>query len=242
MDQDFLSNIELYYSPSPIKNDVITIDGDEFKHLTKVMRHNSGDTIYVTTGSGVIYKSEIINITKVELNCRIIENYIYKDNFKNIVFCLPLLKSTDRFEFALEKSVELGITNIIVYKAERSVAKGNKLERWNKIALAAMKQSLRSYLPKIEFKESLKEINNFEGDKILFDQNFVKSINWYADNLSKHSSSSKQYFIFGPEGGLTDNEIQTFSNPIKLKLAANRLRSESAAVYAAAILNSFLVE
>ena len=223
MVQDFLSNIELYYSSLPLKNDVLVIDGDEFNHLTKVMRHKAGDTIYV----------------KLDLTCRVIEKTNYENIFEKIVFCLPILKSTDRFEFALEKCVELGITNFVVYKAERSISKGNKIERWNKIALAAMKQSLRSFLPKIEVAKSVSELNNLEGNKILFDQLFTESIKIYGKKISSETLSSNQYFIFGPEGGLTENEIQTFSNPQKLKLSSNRLRSESAAVYAAVILNSF---
>ncbi len=240
MAQDFLSNIELYYSSLPIKNDVLVIDGDEFKHLTKVMRHKTGDAIYVTLGNGTIYKSEVLEISKLDLTCLVIEKTNYENIFEKIVFCLPILKSTDRFEFALEKSIELGITNFIVYKAERSIAKGSKMDRWNKIALSAMKQSLRSYIPKIEFVKSVSEINNFEGDKILFDQMFTESINIYANKLSSSTISTKQYFIFGPEGGLTENEIQIFKFPQKIKLSSNRLRSESAVVYAAAILNSFL--
>jgi 16S rRNA (uracil1498-N3)-methyltransferase len=238
--QDFLSNIELYYSTLHIKDGLIHIDGNEFKHLTKVMRHKEGDIIFITCGNGIIYKSEIIEITKNDLGCREIESYTYKNNFDNIVFCLPILKSTDRFEFALEKCIELGITNFIVYKAERSIAKGNKIERWNKIALAAMKQSLRSYLPHIDFVNSVREINKLEGNKILFDQLFTDSINNYADKLSSSTHSLKQYFIFGPEGGLTKQEVQIFTNSTKLKLSPNRLRSESAVVYAASILNSIL--
>jgi 16S rRNA (uracil1498-N3)-methyltransferase len=237
--QDFLSNIELYYSSSTIQNDIIKIDGDEFKHLTKVMRHICGDIIHVTCGVGIIYESEIIEINKIDLTCRVIDKYNYKNNFEKIVFCLPLLKNTVRFEFALEKSIELGITNFIAYKAERSITKGNKIERWNKIALAAMKQSLRSFLPKIEFAKSVTELDKYEGDKILFDQLFSESINNYAKNISLETLSSNQYFIFGPEGGLTENEIQTFTSSIKLKLSSNRMRSESAIVYAAVILNSF---
>ncbi len=237
--QDFLSNIELYYSSSTIQNNIIKIDGDEFKHLTKVMRHKIGNIVFVTCGMGIIYKSEIIEINKVNLTCRVIDKYNYKNNFEKIVFCLPILKSTDRFEFALEKCVELGITNFVVFQSERSVAKGNKIERWNKIALAAMKQSLRSFLPKIEFAKSVTELDKYEGDKILFDQLFSESINNYADKLSSSTHSLKQYFIFGPEGGLTENEIHSFKNPQRLKLSSNRLRSESAIVYAAVILNSF---
>jgi 16S rRNA (uracil1498-N3)-methyltransferase len=238
LDQDFLSNIELYFSSTPISNNTIKIAGDEFKHLTKVMRHTAGDIIYAADGKGIIYKSEIREIDKDYLTCTVTEIKTYANNYRNIVFCLPVLKSSDRLETALEKCVELGVTNFIVYKAERTIAKGNKLDRWNKVALSAMKQSLRSFLPNIEYAASVKDINNFEGVKIIFDQNFVKDINSFTNKLINNSESIKQYFIFGPEGGLTENEIQLIKNPVKLKLTANRLRSETAVIYTAALLNS----
>ena len=76
---------------------------------------------------------------------------------KNIFFCIPKLKYSDRFEFALEKCTELGITNFIIFDSERSIHKSDKKERWEKIVLSAMKQSLRSYLPNITVINSLIE-------------------------------------------------------------------------------------
>ncbi len=146
----YLSNIELYYSSQiKNKNEIIINEAEDFKHIVKVMRHSIDDEVYVTNGEGKIFKSKISEINKNSLTAIIEDTMEYENKFSNITFCIPKLKSPDRFEFALEKCVELGITNFIVFDSERTVAKGNKIERWNKILISAMKQSLRSYLPKI---------------------------------------------------------------------------------------------
>ncbi|KAB2839308.1 MAG: RsmE family RNA methyltransferase, partial [Melioribacteraceae bacterium] len=144
MGQDFLSNIELFYIPQEFfAGNKIVITGDEFKHLANVMRHKEGDEIYITNGEGKIFKCVLETVVKKQAVANIIETKIYEKENHNLVFCIPLLQNLDRFEFAFEKCIELGISNFIFYEAERSFRKGDKRERWLKIAAAAMKQSLR---------------------------------------------------------------------------------------------------
>ncbi len=146
-----LSNIELYYtSPENISKNKIIIEGEEYSHITKVMRHTMNDKLYVTDGDGNIYSCLInkINKNNIELG---IENVLsYENRLKNIYFCIPKLKNNDRLEFALEKCTELGIINFVIFESERTISRANKIERWKKILLSAMKQSLHSFLPKIE--------------------------------------------------------------------------------------------
>lgn len=230
---EFLSNIELYYSPSQnISKKNILIDSEEFLHVTKVMRNKIGDEIYSTDGKGNIFKGKISKIEKNNLEVKIIENFTYQNNLRNIFFCIPKLKNADRFEFALEKSVELGITNFIIFESNRTISKSKKIERWNKILLSAMKQSLRSFLPKIETINNFKNISNFEGNKFVFEQKSNKHFNKTEVDLSK-----KNYFIFGPEGGFTLEERNFFKESDFYNLAENRLRSETAIVKCASILN-----
>ncbi len=238
MTQDFLSDVELYYSEAPVTNGEIQISGDEFHHINDVMRHQAGDRIYVTDGHGVIYLAEIKYSEKKKTVLEIKDSKNYRNKFQLIWFCIPRLKSADRFEFALEKCIELGITNFIVFDSKRSVAKGEKIDRWEKIAVAAMKQSLRSWKPQIKFVKTLSEIYSFEGEKILFDQKGERTLQQYITQNGAIFNGRK-YFIFGPEGGLADEEL---GNPdaIKLRLTENRLRSETAVVSAAAVLaNNF---
>jgi len=226
----YLSNIELYYTPQEMRSgNNLSISGDEFMHLTKVMRHKTGDIIFVTDGTGNIYKCTIAAIEKSVLHAEIIETETYEDKYKNIFFCIPKLKNPERFEFALEKCVELGITNFIIFESMRTVAKSDKVERWEKIFLAAMKQSLRSYLPKIHSLTNFKNILALDGTKILFEQNAEKKL-----SELKMAKDKKYYFIFGPEGGLDKKEIESAGENSIYQLTENRLRSETAIVFAAA--------
>ncbi len=232
MISDFLSDVELYFSENINESEkLISIFGDEQKHISKVMRHSINDEIFVTNGKGKIFDSTIIELKKDEIVCEISGIRIYQNEFLNIYFCIPKLKAADRFEFALEKITELGLTNIIVYDSDRGITKGNKPERWNKILQSAMKQSLRSFLPELQFAKSLKEIFNLDGNKILFDQNSEKKI-----SEIKFQKDQKYYFIFGPEGGFSNREISLSDQNEKYKLTANRLRSETAIISAASII------
>jgi len=225
----YLNNIELYYSEN-FSNDIIKISGDDFKHIIKVMRHSATDKIYITNGKGKIFSAEINEIKKDFLTAKVIETYSFKNKLGKVYYCVPKLKSPERFEFALEKCTELGITNFIVFNSKRSVAKGEKIERWNKILISAMKQSLRSYLPKISVK-NLNDISLMLGEIIILEQTADKNFSDFV--LNKNINS---YFIFGPEGGLDIEELNMFNKQNFYCLSENRLRSETAIIKCAAML------
>lgn len=225
--------IELYYTPSEfISENFLLIKGDENKHIVNVMRHKINDELFITNGEGIIFKGIINSIKKDFTEVLINDKINFENKFQNIFFCIPLLKSSDRFEFALEKCTELGITNFIIFTSRHSIKKSANIKRLEKIVLAAMKQSLRSYLPKIYIKNELNEILNLDGRKILLDQNAKKS--FYKFELNKNDS---YYFIFGPEGDLDKNEKILFAEENIFKLTENRLRSETAIISTAVILN-----
>jgi len=235
LEQKYLSDIELYYT-SKIENNFIELFDDEFKHVTKVMRHTIGDILNVTDGIGNFYKTKISIINNDSVIASIVETQKYENRFSNIYFCFPRLKSVDRFEFEIEKLVELGITNFIIFHSERTIPKGEKLERWNKIALSAMKQSLRTYFPKFEYLKSIEQINKFDGKKIVLDQNGETSLINYVRDIKEQSTNKNIYFVFGPEGGLSKNEISQITNCQTLTLTPNRLRAETAVIATATIV------
>ncbi|MCX6173652.1 MAG: RsmE family RNA methyltransferase [Ignavibacteriales bacterium] len=244
MGQDFLSDVELYCTSHSIIDDVILIDGEEAHHITHVMRHFKGDSIHITDGNGSIYKSVISEIGKRNVLAKVIERIQYENKFSKITFCIPRLRNIDRFEFALEKCIELGITNFIVFDSTRTVAKGEKIERWQKIILSAMKQSLRAWLPKVSYVKSIDELYKLDGTKILFDQNAEKTfqsiLNLPAGRQGSQFSIGNYFFIFGPEGGFTEEESRVMSDECRVKLTDNRLRSETAIITAASILTTTL--
>jgi 16S rRNA (uracil1498-N3)-methyltransferase len=93
-----------------------------------------------------------------------------------------------------------------------------------------MKQSLRAFIPNI-ITSGFDDIINLDGKKILFDQNSKKFFD------SKFSVDKQIYFLFGPEGGFDENEINSVDSEDRYKLAENRLRSETAIIKCASLLN-----
>lgn len=229
---EFLSNIELYFTnPQNVTSNRAFVEGDESRHITKVMRHSSGEKLFITNGLGKIFETKIITAAS-DFTETTIEKILEYDNLlSRIYFCIPKIKNPDRFEIILEKCTELGVTNFIIYNAERAVSTSERIDRWNKVLLAAMKQSLRSYLPKIIIEKSLKEISSKEGIKFVFEQ---ESENRFSGlNLD---NTQNVYFIFGPEGGLSQNELSLFGKTEKYKIADNRLRTETAVIKCASLL------
>ncbi|MEJ5261887.1 MAG: RsmE family RNA methyltransferase [Ignavibacterium sp.] len=227
---EFLSNIELFFSEE-ITDKKISLRDDEFIHCVKVFRYKSGDKIFVTDGNGKIYYCKISETHKNFLDAEILTYIVQKIKFPQIHFCIPLLRNKDRFRFAFEKLIELGITNIVIYKAERSVKEKFNLEKFKKIAIETIKQSLQANLPEIKILQSIDELISLQGDKIIFEQN---SENRFDRNFI--NTTTANYFIFGPEGGLSENEINLLRDAQKFSLAENRLRTETAIIKAASIL------
>jgi 16S rRNA (uracil1498-N3)-methyltransferase len=226
-----LSNIELYYtSPEFVKNEMITLYGEEFHHAINVLRNSNGDPLHITDGDGSIYKTEIVKITKSNLVAIIKENLKYKNNAANIWFCIPVLKNPDRLKFAFEKCVELGVTNFVLFSSKHTISKKLNPDKFQKTLLSAMKQSLRAFLPKI-ISATFSEIIEFSGNKILFEQN---SKNIFDGNVN---TNQQVYLLFGPEGGLDKSEIDLFSSENSYSLSTNRLRSETAIIKCASLLN-----
>jgi 16S rRNA (uracil1498-N3)-methyltransferase len=233
----YLSNIELYYTPKKgNENGLIILKDEEFKHCIKVMRHSVSEDIYVTDGNGKIFLSGIKEVKKDFLTAFVKKLLNYKNKYHNVFFCIPRLKNNDRFEFALEKCTELGITNFVIFDSERAIHKSDRKERWQKIVISAMKQSLRSYLPVIATVNSLTDIYNLKGNKIILEQNSEKKI-----SELKMNREEKYYFIFGPEGGFTDDELGLFDKNDFYSLADNRLRTETAVIKCASLLETFEV-
>ncbi len=234
MSRDFLSNTELFFSRNiDVEKSRVIITDDEFNHLVKVMRKKEGESIFVTNGKGAIYKSTIIELNKKEALLSILEIKKYKNSLEKISFYVPNLHNKERMRFAVEKLVELGFTNIIIFNSARTVAKGFNQSKWDKIGVAAVKQSLRAFLPNISF------CKNLESEKIdnliLFDQNADTSI---FDVWSEIESENSLSVLIGPEGGLTGREMEMLQPKYLLKLNDYRLRAETAVITAGALLSS----
>lgn len=227
---EHLSNIELYYTPKElIREDQLILKEDEFHHSVNVMRNSVGDVIFVTDGKGSIYTSKITSVSENKITAIIVETSVSENKASNIWFCIPMLKNPDRLKFAFEKCVELGVTNFVLFNSRYTIAKKVKPEKFQKTVVAAMKQSLRAFLPQIS-SASFNEILQCDGEKIIFDQ----SAN--SEFESKFDLSRPTYYLFGPEGGFDVNEIESVGQENRFRLSANRLRSETALIKCASLI------
>ncbi|MBI1933930.1 MAG: 16S rRNA (uracil(1498)-N(3))-methyltransferase [Ignavibacteriales bacterium] len=235
------SDTEFYYSSFQINsNEQIKIIGEEAKHISAVMRHKVDDEIYVTNGNGKVFKCRITSINKNEILLKLIDNYTLQNKFSSITFYIPILKFADRFEFALEKSAELGIKNYKIFSADKSHNRGVKIDRWQNILISAMKQSLQSFIPKVEFIE-LKNQNIDNDRNIIFEQKADLSFsNFLLELKGKLSKSENINLFFGPEAGLIKSDIDKIANPVFVKMNDNRLRSETAIITAASLITNIL--
>lgn len=227
--------MEYYHTPKQyISSATLTIVDDEAKHLGRVLRKQQGEEIFVTDGEGSVYRCKINSLTKTLIDCSILEKLISLNEPKIILqLYQSLIKNPDRFEFAIEKAVELGVQSIHPVITEHVINKTtNKTERWQAIALAAMKQSQRCVLPKVY------DPVNF-ADALVSAKGELKLLADEKENNSrisiteiKDTYSSIDVFI-GPEGGFTDSEAElAVSHGFKLlTLGSRKYRSETAAIY-----------
>ena len=230
---EYLSNIELYFCKyTTADNKSFILDGEEFQHCIKVMRNKLGDKIYSTDGFGNIFEGIINEITKNSIFAKNIKKLTYINKLQHFTFCIPNLRNPERLKFALEKCTELGVTNFVVFNSQHTVSKGFKEERFKKIVIAAMKQSLRAFIPKISFINSISEIVDSPGEKVLFDQLSDKNISNF-----KFDENNNYFMLFGPEGGFSQKEIEIISPKLSFNLIGNRLRSETAIIKVASIIS-----
>lgn len=197
--------------------------------MSKVLRKGKGEKIVVTDGIGSRYSGVIKKSDKRGVSIEIEGKETFDRPNPEIVLALGLIKKRDRLEYAVEKAVELGVTEILLFRGDHSEKFSLRMERVEAAALSAMKQSLRVFLPKIETANSLAEMLQREDKSV----QIIQADQNGSSTIPKVSESTKRLLmIVGPEGGLSEKEIAllTKSGADKVKLGDFRLRAETAAM------------
>jgi 16S rRNA (uracil1498-N3)-methyltransferase len=227
--------LNVFYQPR-LSEGITFLDNEEAHHA-KVLRLSVGDKILVTDGKGLITHSTIESIEKQLANFSIQERTTYNPPFTVHLFVAPT-KNADRIEWLVEKATEIGVTSITMMQCHRSERSRINLDRLNKLALSAMKQSQRPWLPEIKDLTPLADIV-----KMKFDQNFIAYVDHSnPDKLKDLAEAGKSYgLLIGPEGDFTSEEIKTALDNRwkKVSLGPTRFRTETAAL--AGVLTLVLV-
>lgn len=228
--------MECIYLPELSKNlQIIRVTDSEARHL-RALRIKDNERILITNGAGLMCQASVRREKKDEY-IAIIEHFLdenYGELPKELAIGVGILHDRERFEFILEKSVELGVSLFIPLLTDYSHKKAPNATRLQAKAIAAMKQCKRSRLPDIFEPINLQDIIKFEFEKIILaDEQGIKPI------LPQESKSI--LLLVGPEGGFSTKEIKFLSklNIEKWRFANRRLRSETAAIFGLSFLNLF---
>ena len=225
--------MQLFYNPNINENtSQFTFPKDESKHIAKVLRKRTGDTLYITNGKGWLFGAQIELADLKNCMVSIISKTFQKPKNYTLHLAVAPTKMNDRYEWFLEKATEIGIDSITPIICDHSERKLIKPERFEKILQSAMKQSLHYYLPKlneaISYSDFIKQ--NHQG------QLFIA----HCEDTKKQSLKSQLKpnidvtILIGPEGDFSVKEIAMALEHqfIPVTLGKTRLRTETAAVVA----------
>ena len=227
--------MNLFYSNFNKSDSDIILDEIDSKHLSKSLRKKVGDIIRVTNGEGIEIKGEIIRLGK-NIKIKIINKIKHRKKDISIHIAMSPLKNPSRFEWFVEKSTEIGISEITPIITKFSEKKKVNINRLNKIIISSMKQSNQFYLPKVNPIISFEDFLKFNKDYKLIAH--LKNSNSF--NKKTIGSKGKIVVMIGPEGGFSEEEIlKAGKEKIKeISFGKNRLRSETAGVFAVSIINN----
>jgi len=222
--------------PNQIVGNAVIVQGEESKHLVRVLRKSVGESVFVTDGNDRMYEAVIVEIGKTETRCTVKAiHHKYHEPVVDATLAVSLLKNPARFDFLVEKATELGVRHILPLKCERTIPSHEKHDRLEKLTVAAMKQCGRSWLPRIaplmNFDEVLK--TSAQDLKLLPHEKSDPAQTILA-TLQHYPGCKSILIVIGPEGGFTDDETERAMNAgfLPVSLGVRRLRAETAAIVA----------
>lgn len=221
-----------FYAPDIAINPILP--ESDSQHCVRVLRMKEGDTLEVIDGKGHRYTCRLIEAHAKRAHVEIIEKQDVPLSWQNnITIAVAPTKHLDRMEWMVEKLTEIGVNRIIPLLCRYSERKELKIERLEKIAISAMKQSLKTVLPIIDVMTPIKDVIT----KQMYYQRFIA----YCDTSIPRKLLSAEYqankdtlILIGPEGDFSTEEINLALNSgyKPISLGDNRLRTETAAVVA----------
>ncbi len=228
--------MNLFYQPG-IPNGIHYLDPEESRHCSKVLRKKAGDLIQVTDGVGNLYQVKLTESKSDKCSFKIESTQKEAKRPYTIHIAIAPTKNPDRTEWFVEKAIEIGVDEISFILCDNSERAALKTDRLEKLAISAMKQSLRCTLTKINHMVLLKDFvkETQAASKFIA---YVDQTN--PDHLLKQAPPKTNYVILiGPEGDFSKKELELTSEHgyKKVSLGANRLRTETAGIAACHILN-----
>ena len=225
--------MELFYVENIASH--VTLSAEESRHCIKVMRHRTGDIIYVFDGKGQLAEAKII---ADDPRAVVVEVLSVKSDFGHVKYDLtvgmPILKKSERFEWFVEKATEIGIKTIVPLVTRYTEKAKLRFDRLKRVAIAAAKQSLHTVLPQIM---PVMQFEQFVG--LQAEQKFIALCHAQKKLYDSCQSGKSTIILIGPEGGFSTEEIDLAKENgfVPVKLTDSRLRAETAAIAAVTLIS-----
>lgn len=221
-------------------NEEMTITGVDAKHIGKVLRMQLGDKLQIVSDDGVSALAEVASITESTVTVRCLEKLAESHEPAVKIILAQGLAKGEKMDFIIQKAVELGAYSVVPVAMEHSVVRldgakaDKKVERWQKIAEAAAKQSKRDIIPEVQPVQTVKEMlaNNDCKTKIIAyeceDRMSLKTA------LREAGQMEDLLLIIGPEGGISEGELTKAreAGAVPVSLGRRILRAETAGLVA----------
>lgn len=224
--------MNVFYLPDA-ENGMISFLEEESKHCVKVLRMQEGDRFCVTNGKGSLFDGELVEAhPKRAVACLTNQRPGYDNRPFSLEIAIAPTKLNERTEWFLEKATEIGIDKVRLFASYHSERRVANVERFRKVMISAIKQSIKSKLPEIEdvvdFNKLVKQ--PFDGQKF---------IAWIDDNVTellcdKYEKGKNALVLIGPEGDFSAEEVKLAveNGFVPVSLGDARLRTETAAIVA----------
>lgn len=229
--------MNFYYHPNPEENPVLS--HEESAHVVKVLRRKIGDLLSIVDGIGNSYQVEITNPDARKCSFKIISKTASIPKPFAVHLAIAPTKSSDRLEWFVEKACELGADRISILHTQRTERKKVNVERLDKKAVSAMKQSKNLWKCKID--KTVISMNDFVDSHVQTAHKYVAYVETGQEDLLQRKIEPDQQVVIliGPEGDFSPDEIELVkSSGFQLvSLGPHVLRTETAGVIAMHTVN-----
>ncbi|TFD92337.1 16S rRNA (uracil(1498)-N(3))-methyltransferase [Jeotgalibacillus sp. R-1-5s-1] len=227
-----------------------TLSGDDARHMTRVMRMKAGDSFIAVFKDQTAYRSVITDSGETDVEAIAEEKLDQTPELPIHVTIAQGLPKGDKLELVIQKATELGFSRMIPFKADRSIVKWDdkkgqkKTDRWQKIAREAAEQSHRTVIPDIatpvSFHDLVESFSNYDAVITAYEEQAKSGEKSnFSSVLSRLPEGSKLLVIVGPEGGLSEKEIDILEQhqAVSCGFGPRILRTETAPLYALAAIS-----
>lgn len=237
-----------FVSPENIGEEEVYIRGTDVNHIKNVLRMKAGDELLISDGSSkdLVCVIEEMDRDADQIRCHITDKEAQIKEPETRFFLFQGLTKSDKFEFIIQKAVELGVYEIIPVKTARCVVKyddkkqKNKVERWQKISESAAKQSRRGIIPEVKEIMDLESALSYASslDTVIIPYENFKDMSSTREILESIEKGTSVGIFIGPEGGFESAEVEKAeaigAKPITL--GERILRTETAPLMILSIL------